>query len=282
MGVVLNVYRRGRYFRDQVDAVRQQTVAPSEIFVWQNGLNFDVPRDLRRQVTLAQCERNLGVWARLAYALNLRTEFICMLDDDTIPGRRWFENCLQTMSTHEGLLGARGLRFWSSSSYFKFDEFGWAAPNATVEQVDIVGHAWFFKADWLRSFWSIERGLEGDSRVGEDIHFSFALQQHLKLNTYVPPHPIDEPELWGSLPEFGHKIGTSLEGISMEPEAQTRFQEAYRDYIGRGFQLCSSPSMSRSLGARGSTLVRSTWFSRITSRLPVLGNFRRFLSRHLR
>ena len=59
----------------------------------------------------------MGVWARFAYALNAKTEYIAMFDDDTIPGPLWFENCLNTMKRHEGLLGTIGLVLDTPHSY---------------------------------------------------------------------------------------------------------------------------------------------------------------------
>ncbi len=53
--------------------------------------------------------------------------------------------------------------------------------------------------------------------VGEDIHFSHMIQKYTDFGTYVPPHPKDNQELWGSTK--GEEYGHSQEGISM-----TQFQ----------------------------------------------------------
>jgi GT2 family glycosyltransferase len=80
--------------------------------LWQNNIEgFDT--NLTSSLITASCNKNLGVWARFAYALNASTEYVCIFDDDTIPGNRWLENCLNTIQTHNGLLGTAGIRFKS-------------------------------------------------------------------------------------------------------------------------------------------------------------------------
>ena len=237
IAAVLNAYKRPEALLEQFDAVNSQTISPSEIHVWQNGRFFELPQEIQQGSIVAVCNENLGVWARFAYALNVEADYICIFDDDTIPGSRWFENCLATMETHEGLLGTRGLRFKSSKSYRWYDEFGWNSPNETAEAVDIVGHAWFFKREWLAAYWSELNIAMSSPLAGEDMHFSYAIQKHLGLQTFVPPHPVDQLDLWGSQPKSALALGGSAEAISNSSEATTRFQKIFRQYVNHGFQL---------------------------------------------
>jgi hypothetical protein len=234
--VILNAYKRTEYLEDQLIAVNNQSVKPSKIYVWQNYGGF-VREDLKNNVVFAQCNVNLGVWARFAFALNLDTEYICLFDDDTIPGSRWFENCINTMKTHEGLLGTRGIRFLSPNRYSPFHSFGWDAPNEHVEQVDIVGHAWFFKREWLSSFWRELPSIGSSRIVGEDIHFSYTLQKYLGVSTFVPPHPINDQELWGSIPKTAIEIGNNKFAISKQPDTADHFDVAINYYTKKGFKL---------------------------------------------
>lgn len=238
IAILLNVYKRGEVFEKQLRAVQQQSIKPTAIYVWKNA-GDDIPERLKDEVIIAECNNNLGVWARLSFALNIDTDYICMFDDDTIPGSRWLENCLNTIKTHNGLLGTRGLRFLSKRRYSLVKCFGWSVPNPQVEQVDIVGHSWFFRREWLAAFWYElpERGF--DKLVGEDIHFSYAIQKHLKIGTYVPPHPIDQKDLWGSTTEVAMVVGVSPDAVSMRPDAAERFNKVYLSYIKKGFKLCA-------------------------------------------
>ena len=150
--VILNGYKRNN-LREQVEAINRQTHQPAEIFYWQNtvpGFNYD--EDTYCQLNAALSNYNYGVWARFAFALNARTDYVCVLDDDTIPGDRWIENNVKTYETHPGLLGGIGLRFKNGNYDLDIDEngklwrVGWDGThshfrgnNTEVEQVDIVG-----------------------------------------------------------------------------------------------------------------------------------------------
>ena len=236
VAVVLNVFARPQNLTHQITALRGQSVRVSSIHVWANGA--EVPgEDLARVDNVVHSAVNLGVWARFSYALNLQTEFVLLLDDDTVPGSRWIENCLNTMKLREGLLGTRGLRFRSSEAYRPHVQIGWQSQNENVEQVHIVGHSWFARREWLGAFWSNIPDGASDRLVGEDINFSYAIQKEFGLNTYVPPHPPGQMELWGSLPEFGATIGGDENAISSRTDASHRFQKMFQIYVKSGFLL---------------------------------------------
>jgi GT2 family glycosyltransferase len=230
---ILNGYKRPQFLQEQVNAIKAQTVPATEIMLWQNNdEGFD--KELTNQLTTAVCNRNLGVWARFAYALNAKTEYIAMFDDDTIPGEMWFENCLNTMESHEGLLGSIGLIYEHPDYYRPNTRYGWDNPNEKVVKVDIVGHAWFFKREWLATYWR-ELPPTDLTLVGEDMHFSYMIQKYLGLGTYVPPHPKHVPEMWGS--RKGWEMGTERNAISQN-EGNIHLMDAYHKEIrSRGFKL---------------------------------------------
>ena len=230
---VLNGFKRPDVLQEQVNAIRNQTIPPAEIMLWQNATDgFDT--NLTGQLTTAASNKNFGVWARFAYALNAKTEYIAVFDDDTIPGSMWFENCLNTMKSHEGLLGSIGLILDRPDSYRPHARYGWAEPNEKVVQVDIVGHAWFFKREWLTAFWR-ELPPVDTTLVGEDMHFSYTIQKYLGLNTYVPPHPKHVPEMWGSLK--GWQLGVGPQAISYNENSITLMNEYFNILRSKGFKL---------------------------------------------
>lgn len=236
---ILNGYKRPDFLSEQLEAINNQTIKPKEIMMWKNG-DTPFPQHLLDNMSTASCNKNLGVWARFAYALNAKTEYICIFDDDTIPGNRWFENCLETMKTHEGLLGTIGLIFTNKYKYESF-RIGWDyINNVTPQRVDIVGHAWFFKREWLSTYWrelpSVEffNSIGNNFICGEDLHFSFMLQKYLNLNTYVPPHPPDDKSLWGSLK--GWELGVEKHAISLNFHG-SGINEYYVNAVKNGFKL---------------------------------------------
>lgn len=236
--VVLNGYKRPQYLKLQLDAINCQTIKPAEIMLWQNaGDEFDY--ELTNRIIHSKNNYNFGVWARFAYALNARTEYVCIFDDDTIPGNRWLENCLNTIKTHNGLLGTIGVIHLSGESYMPMLRYGWANPNEEVKRVDIVGHCWFFRRDWLSYFWKELPEMNSSSLVGEDIHFSAMLQRYGNVDTYVPPHPKDDTSLWGSLPEYATKFGQDNVAISSGNNLQI-MNNALLKEIKKGFKLINS------------------------------------------
>ena len=115
------------------------------------------------------------------------------------------ENCLDTMKTHEGLLGGSGI-LTNGTKYNPHQKVGWNGiqSDAPIE-VDLVGHAWFFKQEWIRHFWS-EPPVSWDN--GEDIQLSYLSQKYGNINTYVPPHSENDKSVWGTKGEQGVKYGS--------------------------------------------------------------------------
>lgn len=215
VSVILSGYRRSYTLKEQYEKIVNQTFKVDEIYFYKNDYNNNIHEfDVN---TINKCKSfigntNLGVWSRFAHALNCKTKYVCIFDDDTIPGLQWIENCINTIKTHNGLLGTRGVIFNVNSGvnnpvFQNYIEYGWRFPNEITQQVDIVGHCWFFERDWLSSFWR-EFPPNDIFYAGEDMHFSYAIQKYLGLNTYVPPHPVNNREMWGSMPDTAWNYGT--------------------------------------------------------------------------
>ena len=137
-----------------------------------------------------------------------KTKYVAMFDDDTIPGEKWFENCIETMNTAEGILGGAGVRL-KEDKYFGHARYRWCSQNSDIVEVDLVGHAWFFKKEWLKYIW-MEEPLTWEN--GEDIHFSYTAQKYGNVKTYCPPHPADKYHLFSSLK--GMEMGTDDKATS--------------------------------------------------------------------
>lgn len=206
ISVILNGYKRGNCLNEQLSMLQNQSIKPKEILLWYNHPEIgEVNYDIIEKIPTALSNINMGVWARFAYALNAKSEYICVFDDDMVPGKLWLENCVNTIENVNGLLGAVGLLYLkpnppSNSSYYEpYVRFGWVdnGHNNQPIQVDLVGHVWFFKREWLSYFW---RELPDPKyfTCGEDMHFSYMLQKYANISTYVAPHPNNEPEKWGN------------------------------------------------------------------------------------
>ena len=118
--VVLNIYKRLEYLEEQIKAINNQSVKVSEIIIWQNGTEERKIPNLDPSIKHIYSTHNFGVWSRFSAALNSKNEFICIFDDDTIPGKNWIKNCLNTIQKYEGLLGSRGVRFASKKKIYSW------------------------------------------------------------------------------------------------------------------------------------------------------------------
>lgn len=234
--VVINVFKRGPNFEKQLAAINSQSHPVHEVLVWENG--HDSSGSARSGTKRSRSDFNFGVWARFSYALNATSDFIWMIDDDTIPGVRFLESALETFEANNGVIGSRGIRFRTKNSYHLYDEVGTHKRNDQTEQVDLVGHNWIFPRAWLGVFWAeYERKFEGDL-AGEDMHLSFAVQKHLGLGTFVPPHPANEPERWGEVGQDENAFdGTDRHAISLGPNSDKRFENAFQHYVSNGWKM---------------------------------------------
>jgi hypothetical protein len=239
--VILNVYKRPHTLKQQLEAVKSQTLSPAKIIIYQNRADnssvYEIPQEIRedKSITIIESSENFGVWARFAIGLLAKTTYVCIFDDDTIPGKKWFENCYNTILEINGLLGTIGVIFQPSSDrYIIKNRHGWGNPNENIERVDIVGHSWFFKREWLAQLWSIVPDYSFMDVSGEDMGFSYALQK-IGINTYVPPHPKDDLEMYGSIPDSAWKYGMESHAISMNQ--WSKFDKMYKFYREKGFKL---------------------------------------------
>jgi hypothetical protein len=200
---ILTGWKRPQNLQKQLNAIKAQTKPPTDIMMWYNDGGKEYPQTNLPGVKTAFCNHNFKFHGRFAYALLARTEYVAVFDDDTIPGNMWFENCLKTMETNPGILGTTGVILHTNTGYARHSKVGWNGhKNTEPTEVDLVGHAWFFKREWLKYFW-MEEPLSWDN--AEDIHLSYTAQKYGGINTYVPPHPEKDRRLWGST--LGGKLG---------------------------------------------------------------------------
>lgn len=241
ISIVLNCFKRPHSLETQYNALINQTIKPKNIFIWQNKGDFDnfkpLNENIANECVTSISNANFGVWARFAYALNCRTKYVCVFDDDTIPGSRWLENCYNTIQSHEGLLGTIGVIF-NDLNYNNYTRHGWANPNENVEEVDIVGHSWFFKREWLGAYWR-DCELPIHYLSGEDVHFSFCLQKYLGLKTYVPSHPKNDTSMWGSQYDSAMSLGVDNVAISCNFHG-SHFGQNLVHYKNKGFKYINN------------------------------------------
>ena len=105
--VILNVYKRPHTLLEQINAIKKQTIPPTQIMIWVNG-KVELPK-LDDDIIVTKCSHNLKFHARFAYGLLAKTKYVAFFDDDTIPGNKWFENCLNSMKKENAIYGSTGV-----------------------------------------------------------------------------------------------------------------------------------------------------------------------------
>jgi hypothetical protein len=211
ISVILNVYKRPHTLEKQIQAIKNQSIPikSENIHVWYNKSDilqhFPIDKDIRTYA----CNWNTKFFGRFTIPLFLQTPYIAMFDDDIMPQRDWLKNCLDTIRNPEtdGILGGSGV-ILQEKSYSPYEKVGWNGIHSDkVKQVDLVGHAFFFRQEWAKLIW-YEKPYTFDN--GEDITFSYLAQKYGKINTFVPPHPENNKELWCTDYENGSEIGSDI------------------------------------------------------------------------
>ena len=223
--VILNAYRRPYNLKMQIQALRNQTIPPKHIWLWINAhednKDFDFQSlDVDR---IFHNDYNWKFYGRFAGALLADTKYVALYDDDTIPGCKWHQNCLNTMTQTEGILGTAGI-ILNGSRYIQHERCGWPTHNSETTEVDLVGHGWFFKREWLRYLWQ-EKPTTWDN--GEDIQFAFMAKIHGGIPTYCPPHPPEDKEMHGSI--LGNELGIDNKATSTNSNVSHQQFFAERD-----------------------------------------------------
>ena len=240
--VVLNCYKRPQVLIQQLTAIKNQTLAPRRIFLYQDGIDGYYKVELNDKIlnefdAYKISETNGGVWKRFEFAKEIaKSPYVCLFDDDTIPGARWFENCHMNSLQQRGIYGTNGvlLRTWEGYPRDHFNA-GWYRPNAKTCTVDFVGHSWFIEREFLT--WMLDKSWHGKYKlVGEDMTLSFAASEH-GIGTYVPQHSEKILSLWGSLPDLGLKYGMGEVAVSLNSDNMSNMRRALSKMHADGWKF---------------------------------------------
>jgi len=201
--VILSVWKR-THLEKQLHHVLKQTKKPHQIWIYQNESHLDIHiseiAKQRHNISVIHSKDiNFKFHARFALPLLCDTEYVAIFDDDTMPGERWLENCVDTSKRNNSIVLARGL---SVEPGFEDQEeqcliaIGDGHPIEQEIEVDLGGHCWFFKTEWCKYMWR-DRPCTWDN--GEDIHFSAACKIYGGIRSFVPAMPAQDKSLWGDL-----------------------------------------------------------------------------------
>lgn len=245
VSVVLTSYKKPDALRHQLDAIGNQTLKPTEVCLFQDGIDgyYSIRFDdafLSKFDDYCIQEHNAGVWKRFAYAQDCASKYVCLFDDDTIPGDCWLENCHFNMMEREGIYGAIGVVLEKPDGYplnkDNYYRVGWAEPNAKTMQVDFVGHSWFLPRRVLSAMFDNTEQLQQFKVVAEDMTLSIKAQE-IGIPTFVPPHPYSNKRVWGSDFSLAMKYGQASGSLSMNMKNLNLMSTALRVIREGGFRF---------------------------------------------
>ena len=243
VSVVITAYKKPDAIEEQLRAMEAQTLKPKEILLFQDGINGPYKitfsqEILKRFTNTYICGENKGVWERFRFAQSASSKYVCVFDDDTIPGEKWLENCHSCMIQHEGIYGTIGivLEKYEEYPFGGFYRVGWDGPLNKITRVDFVGHAWFFERRYLDYMFDKTEKYQEFKYAGEDMCLSFKCQQH-GINTFVPPHPNTDRALWGSDPFLALKYGQAYNAISQNHDNCEIMGRVLRTFVEDGWKL---------------------------------------------
>ncbi|XP_074569298.1 uncharacterized protein LOC141825938 [Curcuma longa] len=215
--VILNHFKR-RTLCAQLDSLLNQTVPFHHVWV----LSFGSPNEAvlrgivgsynHSRISFISSSYDFKYYGRFQMALQTESDFVYILDDDMIPGRRMLEILTHVGGTEKyknSVLGSIGriLPFrqkdFTFPSYRKFrsKEAGLYLPDPaydiTVEkivQVDFLSSSWFLSADLVKTLF-VETPFT--FMTGEDLHLSYQLQKYRNAGSFVLPVDPNDKETWG-------------------------------------------------------------------------------------
>lgn len=241
--VILTTFKKPDALAKQLDAIQSQTLKPKEVFLFQDGINENYTINFEKSFLnkfndVKISPVNVGVWERFRYAKTAKSEYVCIFDDDTIPGIKWLENCHYHMIHNEGIYGTVGIVLTKPEKY-PYDGFfrvGWHRPCSILAKVDFVGHSWFLKKEYLNYMFDGTEKYQKYKYAAEDMCLSFKAKEH-NIETFVPPHPYYDLELWGSKPKYGYRFGQASTAISQNYDNCINMRDALMQFIGDGWEL---------------------------------------------
>jgi len=110
--VILTAWKR-THLQKQLTYILNQSKKPYQIWIYQNESHFDIQiSELAKKehnISLIQSKDiNFKFHGRFVLPLLCDTEYAAVFDDDTMPGPRWLENCLDTSKRNNCIVGANG------------------------------------------------------------------------------------------------------------------------------------------------------------------------------
>ena len=229
---IITAYRRPQNIAPLVAAILAQSVPAAAIWAWANDPSDKMKvllagAKLDRVVTSSE---NAFFHGRFALALLAPTEFVALFDDDSIPGKNWFANCLDTFARSPGILGTAGVEL-HEAGYAKRTMHGWQRPGEETVEVDLAVQAWFLRTEWVKHLFS---GPPVVGTNGEDIELAARAWRLAGIRSFCPAHPAKDQSRWGST--RGLELGIDEVAASLRVEHLSERRRIVEAEIAAGWK----------------------------------------------
>jgi hypothetical protein len=243
--VIINAYGKPEYLPLIWEAIQYQSRRPIETWIIQNDppMNDPAPLEffnhLSDETRLIESDINFGCWQRFFLAaMYVKTKYVAIFDDDTMPGYEAMATVLGEMEKTPGIYGGVGVTFkqvrWAAWNY----GLGWQSGCNETTQVDYVGHLWVMETAWMRELFKHVPPMLFDSKRparewGEDMYVSFVAQK-LGIPTFVYPHGSKPNPRYSSLQ--GHQMNQHRNAMFLGNSAQNG-EVYFNHFIANGWRL---------------------------------------------
>jgi Glycosyl transferase family 2 len=206
--IILSIWKRS-YFEEQMDALLSQTCLPEAIWVIQFENHIEITSLIEHYKRIfpslfyIKSDVNLKYFARFNLAMHVQSEYVWLLDDDIIPGKKWLETACEKCRSFNTVVCCTGRiipkddflpekaaagdipRFFIGDCY-NTDDINYCLEDTFV---DFGCNSYFMRTEWLKDFWAIS---PFTLSIGEDIHLSATLKMLKNIATMVPAQMCEE------------------------------------------------------------------------------------------
>ncbi len=178
--IIMSAYKRN-YFKEQIEAIKaQEGINIKKILLWQNENHVDTDFLREYGVEIIKSDCNIKYHGRFALPLLFDSiEYTCIFDDDTIPASGWIQNAIRCVDEKNAIVGQNGRTYNHQTKLYNGVGDNGYCPNDT--KVDLVGHCWVFKTEWVKYLW-MQKQITYET--GEDIQFCMSAKYHANIDSY--------------------------------------------------------------------------------------------------
>lgn len=179
---IIQSYRRPANVYPIVRALREQTIKPERIVIWNdNDGSGKFINDINEEIINTNTNYN-GNWGAFLYTFLADSKYIACVDDDCPPARNWFKFCVRNQEKTPGIYGRFGIVLKNDGLYRTRGVCESTVGDLNFMEVDMVGHSYFFPKEAVLPMFSVRPPVWKNI---VDLHFSFAARK-AGWKLYVP------------------------------------------------------------------------------------------------